>query len=157
MKRFFDVFNLLGIGVMVWLCIVQWTANGQLGRQVDHLESVRQQQTAMIQTQNDTIRGQAEDLDDFRTRLETAETQLRDLALKLSKVTTERDRVTAERDRLKTDLDQWIAAVKGRDALIKQAGDEIQLLAKQRNAVVEKFNDLAGKYNAMVKKEQGGQ
>jgi hypothetical protein len=58
---------------------------------------------------------------------------------------------------LKADLDKWVAAVKQRDDLIRQAGTEIQGLAKQRNDAIAQFNDLAMKYNALVKQKQGGQ
>jgi len=155
MKRFFDVFNLLGIGALVLLCANQWAANGELGRENDHLETIRLQQAATITTRDETIKGQAADLDEFRARLTTAEDELKQLHQQLTKVTAERDLLAAERDRLKANLDQWMAAVKARDTLIKQAGDEIQMLAKQRNDAIAQFNDLAAKYNALVKKVGG--
>ena len=61
MKRFFDLFNLLGIGMLGLLCAVQWTTNGNLGREIDHLETIRLQQAGTIQTQAATIKGQADD------------------------------------------------------------------------------------------------
>jgi SMC interacting uncharacterized protein involved in chromosome segregation len=156
MKRFFDVFNLLGIAALAWLCASQWAANGELGRENDHLETIRLQQAATIEARDQTIKGQAADLDEFRTRLTTAESQLKDLENQLSKMTAERNELAVERDRLKAELDQWIAAVKARD-------DLIQNIAKQRNDAIAAYNDLAGKYtalvtkyNAMVKKENGG-
>ena len=155
MKRFFDVFNLLGIGAMVVLCANQWAANGELGRENDHLQTIRLQQAATIATRDETIKGQAADLDEFRTRLTRAEEQLKDVQQQLTKVTAERDLLSAERNRLKANLDQWMAAVKARDTLIKQAGGEIQMLAKQRNDAIAQFNDLAGKYNALVKRAGG--
>jgi ABC-type transporter Mla subunit MlaD len=157
MKRFFDLFNLTGIGILAWLCAGQWTANANLGRQNDHLETIRLQQAATLQTQTDTIKEQVQDLDEFRTRLASAEGQLKDLAKQLSKTTAERDEAAGERDRLKVNLPQWIAAVKQRDELIARAGGEIQMLAKQRNDAVGQFNDLASKYNAIMKAKQGGQ
>jgi uncharacterized coiled-coil DUF342 family protein len=78
------------------------------------------------------------------------------LANQLIKITAERNQLAAENAQLKTDLDKWVAAVKQRDELIKQAGAEIQNLAKQRNDAIAQFNDLASKYNALVKQKQGG-
>jgi hypothetical protein len=43
-----------------------------------------------------------------------------------------------------------MAAVAARDAALKQAGDQIRRLSSERNDAVQKFNDLAGKYNALV-------
>jgi chromosome segregation ATPase len=148
MKRFFDVFNLLGIGALAWLCVAQWTTNGQLSRENDRLETIRLQQAATIETQRQTIAGQAEDLDEFRSRLATAETQLKDLTLQLEKVTAEKNQAITDRDRLKATLDQWVAAVKQRDDLIKD-------LARQRNDAIAQLKDVVDKYNALVKKVNG--
>jgi chromosome segregation ATPase len=148
MKRFFDVFNLLGIGALAWLCVAQWTTNGQLSRENDRLETIRLQQAATIETQRQTIAGQAEDLDEFRSRLATAETQLKDLTLQLEKVTAEKKQAITDRDRLKATLDQWVAAVKQRDDLIKD-------LARQRNDAIAQLKDVVDKYNALVKKVNG--
>ena len=148
MKRFFDVFNLLGIGALALLCANQWSANGELGRENDHLETIRLQQAATIQTQAGTIKGQAADLDEFRGRLETAENQLKQLQQHLTAVTAERDQLAAERNTLKSSLDQWMAAVKVRDDLIKD-------VAKQRNDAIAQLKDVVDKYNALVKKQSG--
>jgi chromosome segregation ATPase len=157
MKRFFDFFNLLGIGVLTLLCFAQWSANGRLGRENDRLETIRLQQANILRTQEATIKGQAADLNEFRDRLTTAEAQLKKLALQLSEVTAQRDRAVMERDQLKAQLAQWQAAVKQRDALIEKAGTEIQALSKQRNDAVTQFNDLVARYNALAKQRQSGQ
>ncbi len=57
----------------------------------------------------------------------------------------------AAHDQLKAALEQWVAAVAQRDDVIKQAGQQIQKLAGRRNDAMIKFNDLAGKYNGLVK------
>ena len=53
-----------------------------------------------------------------------------------------------------------MAAVAQRDQALKQASSEFQKVANERNDAILKFNDLAGKYNAVVKQlndAQGGQ
>jgi hypothetical protein len=50
-------------------------------------------------------------------------------------------------------LKKWIQAVADRDAALKQAGAVIQKIALERNDAIQKFNDLAAKYNAVVTAE----
>jgi len=79
----------------------------------------------------------------LRQRLSMSESELKDAV-------AERDRFAAEGKQLKSALDKWMAAVAARDAALKQAGDQIRRLSSERNDAVQKFNDLAGKYNALV-------
>ena len=79
-------------------------------------------------------------------------------------MTAERDRLLIEAGQLKAQivqlksaLDKWTAAVKDRDAALKHAGDLVQSLAKERNNAIQKFNDLADKYNALVTQVQASQ
>jgi chromosome segregation ATPase len=128
------------------LCAAQWRIDSQLHSQITDLEAIRIQQIEKITEQEKTIRGQSADLDDFRNRLMLCESQLNQSQEMVG--------------HLKAALDKWIAAVDARDKAIKQAGVLLQKLADERNDAVMKFNDLASKYNALVKdwnSEHGGQ
>lgn len=151
MNRFLQYFNLLGIIAVVGLCCVQWKVNRKLNLHTIDLEQTRIEQQAKIAEQDKTIKGQAADLDDFRHRLELSEAALKEAEDKYTVLAAERDQLVKERDQLKAALDQWTAAVAQRDAALKQAGDQITKLIADRNDAIAKFNDLANRYNALVK------
>jgi chromosome segregation ATPase len=158
MSRFLQWFNLLGILILAVLLAVQWQKNRQLNLDVEALEKTRLEQLQKIAERDNTIAGYVADLDDFRRRLTMSESQLKELDDKLSAMIRERnglaaqrEQLIAQRDQLKATLDKWIAAVAARDAAIKQAGEQVEKLTATRNEAVEKFNDLAGKYNVLVK------
>ena len=130
MNRFFSIFNCLGVGVLAVLCVVQWKANSRLENNVEQLDKTRIEQSAKIAEQERTLKDDAADLEDLRQRLSMSESELK--------------KAVAEAGRLKTALDKWKAA-------LKQAGEQIQKLAGERNEAIQKFNDLADKYNALVK------
>jgi chromosome segregation ATPase len=67
----------------------------------------------------------------------------------------DRKLLLAQRDQLTAALNTWKAAVAARDAALKQAGEDIQKIADERNEAVRRFNDLADKYNAVVKEING--
>jgi chromosome segregation ATPase len=144
MNRFFLLFNFSGVAVLCMLCCAQWNANSRLEDNVERLDQTRIEQSAKIAEQDRTLKDDAADLEDLRQRLSMSESELKTTMV-------ERDRFAAEDKQLKAALDKWIAAVKERDAAIKQAGDLIQKLATERNDAIAKFNDLADKYNALVK------
>ena len=158
MNRALQVLNFLGVVALALLCGVQWRINRRLNLDVDRLERIRLEQVSQLTERDSTIKGYVADLDDFRTRLTLAEFQLKELDEKLRVMTRERNRMAtevetlaAQRDQLKASLAQWQAAVAERDTALKTAGDQIQKLTADRNEAVTKFNDLAGKYNAIVK------
>jgi len=158
MNRIIQVLNFVGILVLAALCADQWRINSGLQRQVDDLNQTRIQQAAKIEDQEATIKGEQADLDEFRSRLDIAETMLRKAQAQIAADTAERkvllgqrDQLIAERDQLKKALLQWTIAVAERDKALKDASDQIQKLAAARNDAILKFNDLATKYNAIVK------
>jgi septal ring factor EnvC (AmiA/AmiB activator) len=144
MNRFFSLFNFVGVAVLCVLCCAQWNANTWLEANVEQLDQTRIEQSAKIAEQDKTLKDDAADLEDLRERLSMSESELKTTI-------AERDRFAAEGKLLKAALDKWIAAVKERDAAIKQAGNLIQKLAGERNDAIVKYNDLADKYNAIVK------
>jgi septal ring factor EnvC (AmiA/AmiB activator) len=144
MNRLFSLFNFVGVAALCVLCCVQWQANSRLEANVEQLDQTRIEQSGKIAEQDRTLKNDAADLEDLRQRLSMSESALKTTI-------ADRDRFGAENKQLKAALDKWIAAVKERDAAIKQAGDVIQKLAAERNDAIAKFNELADKYNALVK------
>jgi chromosome segregation ATPase len=142
-NRFLLIFNFLGVAVLCVLCAVQWQTNSRLESDVEQLDKMRVEQSAKIAEQQITLKDDAIDLDDLRRRLSMSESELKNVVI-------ERDRVAAEGKQLKAALNKWMAAVAARDAAIRQAGDQILKLSNERNDAVQKFNELAGKYNAVV-------
>ncbi|MDB5333624.1 MAG: hypothetical protein JWP03_4775 [Phycisphaerales bacterium] len=151
MTRALQYINLAGVLALAVLCGFQWTANRKAHLDATALEKVRMRQAATIAEQATTIRGNIADLNSFRDRLQTSQTALTEAASKLKTTSAERDKVAVERDELRMSRDTWMAAVSERDVALKQAKDQIEKLGRERNEAVMKFNDLAGKYNAIVK------
>ncbi|HWE93388.1 MAG TPA: hypothetical protein VG269_05385 [Tepidisphaeraceae bacterium] len=151
MTRILQFVNLAGVLALAVLCGFQWTANRKAHLAAIDLEKIRMRQSATIDEQAATIRGYAADLDSFRDRLQASQAELAETQGKLRTTTAERDRATVERDELRTSRDSWMVAVAERDAAIKQAREQLEKLGKDRNEAVGKFNELAVKYNAIVK------
>ena len=145
MNRVLQTANFLGLCAVAILCAIQWQSIARIDVDRDRLELVRQSQAKQIDQQAKTISDQASDLEDFRKRLTLAEDQLKDLQQKLNDA-------IAERDQLREALPKWKAAVASRDAAIKKASMEIESLANQRDSAIAQFNDVAVKYNNLVKK-----
>jgi len=122
---------------------VQWRGNGRLQNDVIALEKTRMEQATKIDEQAKAIKGYLADLDELRERLRISEAALREAETKLAKMTDERDQLVAERDGLRADQEQlkatlakWVEAVKARDELVKQAGEQVHKLAEERNEAV---------------------
>jgi chromosome segregation ATPase len=145
MNRFLTVLNFLGVITLAVLCGFQWRTNSRLEHNVQALEKTRQEEVAKIADQAQAIKEDAADLEDLRQRLSLAETELTETQAKLRL----RD---AEYGQLQLTLKKWIQAVADRDAALKQAGEQMQKIAADRNAAIQKFNDLANQYNALAKK-----
>ena len=137
MRTVMTCVNFVGVFVLAVLLSVQWKANSRLEAENVRLDQMRIEQSAKIADQENTLKQNAADLDDFRQRLSVSESSLKSAIV-------DRDRLGRLVDQLKTSLDQRKAAVTARDAAI-------QKLATERNDAIAKFNDLADKYNALVK------
>jgi septal ring factor EnvC (AmiA/AmiB activator) len=144
MNRFMQFFNLLGILILAGLCGFQWHVNGRLNREIIRLTEIEREQSTQLQKRDQTIREDAADLDDFRRRLIISEDALKESQDKFAAA-------AAEPGRLKIQCDQLNAAVTARDAALKQADEGLVKMIAQRDDAVAKFNDLAVKYNAIVK------
>jgi chromosome segregation ATPase len=157
MNTVLNIVNFLGVIGLAVLCTAQWVANSSQGGQIDRLEKVRAQQEAKLANDDKTIKGDAADMDDFRTRLSASESSLKDSQDKLAKAEAENARSSGEATALKAELDKFQQAVAARDATIKEAGERMQTLVdriqkaqEERNDAVTKFNELAVRYNAAV-------
>jgi chromosome segregation ATPase len=126
------------------LCLFQWQANRRIDAQLSRANQARLEQTAKIAEQDSGLRENATEMADLRQRLSLADTDLKDAQDKLAAD-------NQQRDQLKGALDKWIAAVAQRDQALKQAGERLATLTAQDNQAVQKFNDLADKYNQVVK------
>jgi len=144
MMRIITGSNLVGVLILAVLCAVQWKSDSDLNHEVDRLRQLSADQSAKIDDQEKSLKQDAADLDDLRQRLAVSEDALKDAKDKLTAA-------TAERDQLKAAVDKWTAAVATRDDAIKQADAQIQKLTADRDDAVKKFNDLADKYNDVVK------
>lgn len=150
MNHVLNFLNLIGVAALAVLCAVQWQANSRLDAQVRQLDQTSMTQKQTIADQQTSLRQNAADLQDLRTRISMSESDLK-IAV------TQRDRLNDENKQLKSALDQWAAALKARDAEIKHAAALIQNVAAERNDAIHKFNDLADKYNQLVKELNGDQ
>jgi chromosome segregation ATPase len=144
MMRIFSSANLAGVLILAIVCAVQWKSDSDLSHEVDRLQQLSADQSAKIDDQDKSLKQDAADLDDLRQRLAASQDALKDTQDKLTAA-------TAERDQLKAAVDKWTAAVASRDDAIKQANAQIQKLSADRDDAVKKFNDLADKYNDVVK------
>jgi chromosome segregation ATPase len=151
MNRIFVVFNFIGVLTLAILCTLQWQANSGLNDRADRLEATRAQQARKLAEDDQTLNGQAADLQEFRQRLVFAESELKASESKLEHMTIERNQLDDQLDQYKAALSKWRVAVTERDAVLSKAAAEIQSLVKERNDVVAKINDLAVKYNQLVK------
>jgi DNA repair exonuclease SbcCD ATPase subunit len=151
MNRLLSCFNLLGVGALAILCAVQWRANSRINLKAIELERIRIEQMGTIGDQQKLLKNNSVELDDLHDRLERAGVAIKEDEAKLAAGALERKQLTAQRDQLITTLNEWRAAVAERDKTIRTAADEIQKLAASRNEAVGKFNDLAEKYNGVVK------
>jgi chromosome segregation ATPase len=151
MNRTLQVLNLLGVLVLAALCVVQWRANRTLNLEAAGLEKVRLDQAAKLAELEKIIKGQAADLDSFREQLGKTHELLRGAEAKVAILERDGRQLTAERDQLKASVAKWADAVAERDARLGQLEAQTQKLATDRNDAVKKFNELAEKYNAVVK------
>jgi chromosome segregation ATPase len=151
MNRFLQYFNLLGVVALAALCAVQWQANRRVNLESSALEKTRLEQTAKIVEGEKALHGVQADLDGFRGQLSRASTSLQEASDKLRVAERQVADLTAERDQLRVSVTNWSAAVTARDERLKANAEQLQKLATERNDSVTKFNELAGKYNSVVK------
>jgi len=150
--------NMIGVLALATLCAWQWQANRRANLLAVSLDKTRQEQVQTMAEQGRSIKGYMSDLDQLRSRLDQSDKALREAEDKVVTLTSQRDtaqaqskQACAELSKLKEVLDKWMAALKQRDESMTMANQEILRLARERNDATAKFNDLATKYNALVK------
>ena len=151
MNRFLRAFNLVGVIALTVLCVLQWRANRQVQLEMIALHRERLDQEARLSDQERTLGGQAEDLEQLRGQLSRALDALK--VAESNRLTAESDlrQTLAERDQLRSALSNWAAAVSVRDERLQEAAAQLARLAGERDEAVREFNDLAGRFNALVK------
>jgi chromosome segregation ATPase len=157
MTRTLQILNLLGILALVVLCIFQWQANRRLNLQYIDLEKTRNKLTAQTTQLQSNLDGATADLNDFRARIAAGQSAAKKSDDKLAAAATQIQTLTAQQhqlqsaaDSFKSTIDKWTATVAARDQTFRQAQSQVQTLAEDRNASIQKFNDLALKYNAAI-------
>jgi chromosome segregation ATPase len=151
MNRALQYLNLLGVVALAALCVVQWRANRAVNLEAAGLEKVRLDQAAKLSELEKAMKGQAADLDSFREQLGKTHESLRAAEAKITTLERDARQLAAERDQLKTSVAKWADAVAARDARLAELDGQLRKLATDRNDAVTKFNELAEKYNAVVK------
>jgi chromosome segregation ATPase len=143
--------NLLGVIGLAALCVAQGRQDQLLNLRAGGLDRTCAEQAEAIRKKDLTLKGNEADLGELHGRLERAGAAIEESEAKLAKATENVSQLTAERDGLKAAVENWTAAVAERDKALKDAGQRITSTATERNEAIEKFNDLATKYNGMVK------
>jgi uncharacterized coiled-coil DUF342 family protein len=151
MNRFLHYFNFAGILALAILCAFQWQANRTANLEVIRLEKIGLQQASNLAEKEKTLKGSASDLESFRQQLAQTHAELKDLEPKLATATHENLQLVSERDALKKSLTNWVSAVSARDERLRSANLQFEQLSADRNQTVSKFNELAEKYNSVVK------
>ncbi|MEY4544234.1 MAG: hypothetical protein RL685_429 [Pseudomonadota bacterium] len=150
MKHWLTSFNLAGVLAVAGLCGFQWRANHALNLELHSLERSRQELTAQVAEQEQTIRGCTSDLEDFRKQVVSARESVQKTEALTAAAGRTNQQLTLERDQLKGSVSEWAQAVTAREERAQVLTDQLQKLAEDRNEVVTKFNELVGKYKQMV-------
>jgi chromosome segregation ATPase len=150
MSRRLQILNLSGVLALAVLCGVQWQASRKLSHEIAATIKARDALTAKVAEQEKSIAGLTADLDAFRTQYEQAARARKEASDKNETLQRENTNLAAQVDQLKENVARWTDAVAERDERLKEARDQIQTLAVDRNAAVEKFNELAEKHNANI-------
>jgi chromosome segregation ATPase len=151
MNRSLQIINCIGVLVLAGLCVFQWRVNRQLNLEINALEKTRFEHVAKLEDQENALKASTGDLESFRQYLTRANLALKETETRLTTAERNMAQVASERDQLKVSVTNWAAAVTARDGQLKKMDDQLRALADDRNGAVVKFNELAEKYNGVVK------
>jgi chromosome segregation ATPase len=151
MNRRLQLLNLIGVLVLAVLCAAQWRRDRQLNLDVSRLEKTRLAQEEQIAAQEKAHAALNADLALFKEQLTLAKAEGEESRRQLRQSEAANRRLTAERDQIRENLTVWTNAVAQRDARIAEANDRIRDLGGRLNTSIEKFNELATNYAAVVK------
>jgi chromosome segregation ATPase len=120
-------------------------------------QKTRLEQQAKLAEQKKNLRGLTDDLALFKEQLGRARADSAADREKLASLQRENLLLAAVRDQLQESVTNWSNAVHTRDELIAEANanirtlnDRTRVLTEQLNASIQKFNELATNYNAVV-------
>ena len=150
MSRMLQVLNLAGVVVLAAVCVGQWKINRSVNLEANRLEKTRLEQSGRIEEQEKTIQGCMADLDAFREQIQTLSRTLKESETRSSDLEGKLARAEDDREQLKASLAKWTEAVRLRDEELGKAREQIEMLVSDRNAAVERFNELAERYNSSV-------
>lgn len=150
MIRKLQVINLAGVLILTAVCIGQWQMNRTVNLEANRLEKARIEQGQRIEEKDKTISGCQADLNSFREQIANLSKSLHQSEGKATELDAKLARAELDREQLKEGVAKWTEAVQSRDAELSKAREQIEKLASDRNTTVERFNELAEKYNGVV-------
>jgi septal ring factor EnvC (AmiA/AmiB activator) len=152
-NRILQAVNGVGVLLLVGLCALQWQDNRRLAADNNRLTQTTRDQAAKMADQDKTLAADAIDLADLRQQLGDSELKQKQAESARARVTAQRDQLSAQVAADQSALNSWKGAVAQRDQVIAQAAQQQQTLAHQRDDVIGRFNDLANRYNSLVKSQ----
>lgn len=151
MNRFLQFANLFGVVALAILCGLQWHANRQLNLELGRVRRTHLAQEARLTEREASLQGYVADLDEFRQQLARGGDRLKETEGRAAAVERELRQLTLERGQLRVSVTNWAAAVAVRDERLKAVQERLSQVARERDAAILKFNELAAKYNTAVK------
>ena len=148
MNRIMTAINLTGVFALGVLCLLQW---GQIGRlQSDAVAAARKadDQSAALSKEKQARDRAESDLADVRDRLAASQAAVD--AYRTRAVTAERNAAT-----LAATIEQYRNAVAKRDAVLAEQEQAVEKLVADRDQARAQYNQLATKYNDLVKQSGG--
>jgi len=151
MKRRLELANLAGVLLLAVLCVVQWKTHRRLNLRIADLEKSRLELTARSAEQTRALEGCSADLEEFRGQLMKANLNLKEARLESASSERELHTLRGQGEQLKAGITNWSNAVTARDQQLVEASRQIRELATDRNETVIKFNELADRYQSLVR------
>lgn len=151
MSRFVHAFNFAGVLILAGVVAVQWQGNRRTNLEVNRVQKIRLEQEQRIEDQEKIIAGYTADLETFRGQIQQLSTSIKDSEAKSRELEQKLAQAESQREQLKESVTRWAEAVELRDGELLKARGQIEKLTSERNATVERYNDLAEKYNSTVR------
>ena len=164
MIRNLNRINFVLLVILAVVTLFQWKVEREARISINSLQRKTALQDQKIAEQDETIKGNNEDLDHFRAQVLELKTQndaqavdIRDQRAKLFQLEETKTSLTKQTESLRQSLEAFKAALASRDDNIKTLLDQReQLYAANKNAVekanlaITSYNDLNGKYADLV-------
>lgn len=164
MIRQLNRINFVLLLALAVVTVFQWNAEHDARLSINALQRSAALQDRKIAEQDETIRGNNEDLDHFRSQVLELKNQndaqavdIRDQRAKLFQLEETKTNLARQTESLRQSLDAFKAALASRDDNIKTLLDQREQLYSANKSAVEKtnlavtaFNDLNAKYADLV-------